>query len=226
MTDALPDTPTPVLRSVLVDDVYERLKAWIIDQIHEPGVRVNIDAAARSLAVSPTPVREALVRLESDGFVVKVPSKGYSVTPPLRPPEVDELFEFRGLVEPWAAERAASRIDDEGRRRLAAEMATVDAAPAGRAYEDFRELVEHDMRLHDLILELGGNETVRTAHARTHCHLHLFRLGYGEPMGTDALSEHARIVAAVSAGDTAAAGAAMRQHLDSSHARIVAARAR
>lgn len=57
---------TPVRRSTLGGDVYESLKALIMEHTLTPRDRVNIDAVARDLEVSPTPVREALARLESE----------------------------------------------------------------------------------------------------------------------------------------------------------------
>ena len=68
-------------RNVLADDVYELVKAMVMDHVIRPGARVSIDGLARELAVSPTPVREALARLESDGLVLKEPLKGYRATP-------------------------------------------------------------------------------------------------------------------------------------------------
>ena len=210
-------------RQPLVDDVYESLKAWVMDHVVEPGSRVNIDAVARELGVSPTPVREALVRLEAEGVVVKEPSRGYSISPPLTSQQLDELYELRLLIEPWAAGQAAARVDDDAERRLRDELATCPEAPAADAYETYRAIVAHDERFHDLVLELAGNDIVRTAFSRTNCHLQVFRLHYGRGMGTLALREHAAIVDAIAAGRRRDAREAMRQHLVSARDRLQAA---
>jgi len=68
-------------RQILTDGVYEAVKELVMDQHIEPRSRVNIDKLARDLGVSPTPVREALARLESDGLVIKEPLRGYSIAP-------------------------------------------------------------------------------------------------------------------------------------------------
>jgi DNA-binding transcriptional MocR family regulator len=65
---------------VLVDDVHEAIKSMIMDGEIPPGARVSIDGLARQLSVSPTPVREALARLESAELVVKEPLRGYRTT--------------------------------------------------------------------------------------------------------------------------------------------------
>lgn len=204
----------------LVDDVYERLKAWVMDGVVAAGMRVNIDAAARDLDVSPTPVREALVRLEAEGFVVKQPARGYSVTPTLTAAELEDLYELRLLLEPWGASRAAARITPSAVARLRAEIDSCPSAPADDGYETYRAIVAHDQRFHDLVLELAGNDQVRAAFARTNCHLHVFRLHYGRGMGNQALAEHEAIVAAVAAGSRRAAEVAMRDHLTRARDRL------
>src|SRR3712207_4453999 len=98
-------------RQLLGDTVYEAVKALVMDDVLAPGERVSIDRLARELAVSPTPLREALARLESDGLVRKEAMRGYSVAPLLTAREVAELYELRLLLEPWAARRAAERAD-------------------------------------------------------------------------------------------------------------------
>src|SRR5215475_12961989 len=101
---------TPVHRSTLGEDVYESLKSLIMEHALAPQERVNIDAVARELEVSPTPVREALARLESEGLVRKRPLAGYTVSPLLSREEFTDMFDMRLLLEcaaaRWAAERA------------------------------------------------------------------------------------------------------------------------
>ncbi len=214
---SLPARPT---RAALVDDVYEAIKGWIMDSVREPGVKANIDALARSLEVSHTPVREALARLAAEGFVVKEPSRGYTVTPPLDAAQVADLYEFRLLLEPWAAGRAAFRSDAETERRLLAELATCPEAPDADTYEAYRAIAAHDERFHDLVLELAGNDEARRAFAGTNCHLHIFRLSYGRGMGMRALHEHRVVADAIIAGDDVASSAAMELHLTRSRDRI------
>jgi DNA-binding GntR family transcriptional regulator len=207
-------------RQVLADDVYEAIKGLIMDHLIEPGARVNIDAVARELEVSQTPVRESLARLEADGLVTKLPLRGYSVAPLLTRRELEELFQLRLLIEPWGAAQAARHADDEGVQRLRAELASLDEAPGGAGYEQYKAMTAHDTRFHDLVLELSGNDAVRAAFDRTHCHLHLFRLHYGSGIGGAALVEHRAVVASVAAGDSRGAQRAMKQHLEASRERL------
>ncbi|MEU0572609.1 GntR family transcriptional regulator [Nonomuraea sp. NPDC005983] len=201
-------------RSVLTADVYESVKSLIMDGELAPGTRVNIYAVARLLDVSQTPVREVLSALESEGLVTKEPLRGYSVAAVLTSGQVADLYQLRLLLEPWAAARAAERVDAEVAERVRAELTSVPNAPQGTRYHDYHGIQAHDARFHDLIAELSGSPAVRESLARTHSHLHLFRLDYkGRRHGDPTLAEHARVVDAVLAGSPDEAEAAMRAHL-------------
>jgi DNA-binding GntR family transcriptional regulator len=208
-----------VLPGRLVDDVHEAIKARIMDHAIAPGERVSIDGLARELGVSPTPVREALARLESAQLVVKEPLRGYRTTPLLTPGQLADLYRFRLLIEPWAAATAAERADAPGRARLAAELAAADA-PESDTYAAYRAFSAHDARFHLLLAQLAGSDQVRDAFQRTNWHLHIYRQYYDRGIGPQALAEHRRITDAVLAGDPAGAGEAMRAHLEASHARL------
>lgn len=214
-------------RRVLADEVYASLTALIMDHTIAPDARLNIDALARDLAVSPTPVREALARLESDGLVVKEPLRGYRTTAVLTSGELAEVFEFRELVEPWAAGRAARRrgVDD-----VAALRAELEAAPAaavsatrGSDYAHYAALAQHDHRFHTMLLALAGNDVALAAFERTRAHLHQFRYAFRTSMTTRAIDEHHAVVDAVEAGDARAARFAMAAHLRAAHDRIIRA---
>ncbi|MEI6039696.1 MAG: GntR family transcriptional regulator, partial [Actinomycetes bacterium] len=173
---APPKTKRSPRRSVLSDEIYDMIKAMIFEHEIAPGSRVNIDALAVELQVSQTPVREALARLESDGLIAKEPLKGYTATNLLSMEEFNDLFQFRLLIEPWAAEQAAIKIDSTGKTALKGEMQSAKAALKFRVDDQFQALTEHDARFHTLIAHISGSSSVASAFERTHCHLHLFRL--------------------------------------------------
>jgi len=200
-------------RQMLADDVHEAIKALIMDHVIPPGARVSIDGLARQLGVSPTPVREALARLESAELVVKEPLRGYRTSPLLTREQLDDLYGFRLLIEPWAAARAAEHADAGGRERLDAEMGSC-TTPSDDTYDSYKALAAHDTRFHVLVAELAGSAQVRRAFERTHCHLHIFRLHYDRGLGERTLEEHRRITRAVLDRDPVGAEAAMRDHLE------------
>src|SRR5260370_36556607 len=100
-------------RSVLADEIYEILKSKLMDNVVEPGSRLSIDGLARDLGCSPTPIREALARLESDGLVAKRAHYGYTAALLIDAQSFAELFRMRLRLEPacasWAAQAATPR---------------------------------------------------------------------------------------------------------------------
>ena len=102
----------PIVRpSGLAEEVYRRIRADIMSLKLPPDTRVSVDSLARELGVSQTPIREALSMLEANGLVSKRHLAGYATSPRMDRAQLDELFEFRLLIEPHAARKAAA--DDE-----------------------------------------------------------------------------------------------------------------
>jgi DNA-binding GntR family transcriptional regulator len=208
-------------RQVLADGVYEQIRTLIMDDGIAPGDRVNIDDVARQLAVSGTPVREALARLESEGLVSRLPLRGYRVTELLTREEVDDLYGLRLLLEPPSAADAARAMTDAHAAVLQQELLSCPAAPAGSDYEGYKALTAHDARLHALVLSVAGNAAVERAFARTHCHLHFFRLSYNRPSGEQTIREHRELVEVLVAGRPAEAKRAMTRHLETARDRLL-----
>ncbi|MDQ6754238.1 MAG: GntR family transcriptional regulator [Actinomycetota bacterium] len=204
---------------VAASEVYSALRQSILDGDIAPGTRINIDAVSRRLGVSQTPVREALLRLEGDNLLVSYPGRGYSTTPLLSVAELRSLFEFRLLVEPWAARSAAVDRLSNPSAALQWELEALERQidDTGNVRQD---LVAHDARFHDMILASAGNQVVQQAYAQTHCHLHLFRLYPADEEGRITLQEHRKIRNAIAASDPAAAEEAMSAHIRSSYHRF------
>lgn len=218
-----PPTASDATRTkVAAGGVYAALRQSILDGEITPGTRINIDAVSRRLGVSHTPVREALQRLEGDNLLRYYPSRGYSTTPLLSLAELRSLFEFRLLVEPWAARSAAvERLSNPG-AALRAELSALERQvddPANLR----QDLWAHDARFHDLILESAGNEIVQQAYLQTHCHLHMFRLYPADLDGRVTLTEHQGIRDAIAARDPRAAEEAMSEHIRNSFYRFARA---
>lgn len=226
--------------SVLSDESYTKIKEMIVTYEISPGSRINIDALSRRFKTSQTPIREALARLESEGLTKKEPLKGYSATNLLTLDEFQDLFQFRLLIEPWAAEQAAQRITSEGKRILKLEMSSAKKSLNQKNVDEFKSLTEHDARFHNLVAQLSGSKSVESAFERTHCHLHLFRLFmahrlhliennsrasfvegffeqyYQNGSGQLAIIEHGAIAHAILDGDFNAARLNMHSHIQSS----------
>jgi len=200
-------------RQPLTDDVYDVLVDMLMNHSLGPGVRLNIDAVARTLGVSPTPVREALARIEATGLVHKAPRRrGYTVAPLITHDELRSLIDFRLLIEPAAAAAAAERASSE-------EAAALQAfARSGGVGDDDPAVNRLDMiydaTFHDMVAELTGNPWLRQSLAQLRSHLHMYRLYYHAHQAAATSSEHLAIADAIGNRDPDGAAAAMRAHLD------------
>ncbi|GAA1612057.1 GntR family transcriptional regulator [Actinoplanes couchii] len=205
-----------IRRSVLSDDVHESLKSLILDHRLAPEDRLNIDALARELQVSPTPVREALARLESEGLVRKRPLAGYTVSPLLTRDEFTQMFDMRMVLEGPAARWAARHATADQRAAVATEAALPFPEPSGPEHALF---TARDARFHDLVAVGAANPLLRDAITRLHAHLHIHRLYFPYSETGSTVGEHQRVAAAVEAGDPDAAETAMLAHLTAARAR-------
>lgn len=204
-----------VQRSVLADQVYTEILARLMDGKLESGDPLSIDGTARDLGVSPTPVREALARLEATGMVVRAALRGYRVAPVLSHDELLDLMDARLLIEGRAAELACQHADEAFLAKLESSIDDLRQAPNGPHFSDYRSYWEADERFHRTIAEQTGNRFLMGAYNSLGGHVHRFRLfgGTGVRDARSAIAEHTQIVAAMRRGDTAEARAAMAGHI-------------
>lgn len=214
----------PVSRQVLADHVYEELLAWLMDGRLEPGAAVSIDGTARELDVSPTPVREALARLEHTGMVRRVALKGYRVAPVFTREDFGELMEARLAIEPVNARLACSRITSDGLADLREAVKDLETAPRGPSFAEFRDYLEADERFHKLIAEQSGNQFMLSAYNALGGQVQRFRLfgGVGITDAEQAIAEHRAVLEAMASGDPEQAAAAMADHVHKVRARAIA----
>lgn len=106
---------------------YRIIRERILDGTYRPGHRLVIDQLARELGVSPLPVREAIRRLEAEGWVVFRPNAGARVAP-LDPDQWEAVMAVLAVLEGTATVLAAPGIDAEDRARLRAVNARMERA--------------------------------------------------------------------------------------------------
>jgi DNA-binding GntR family transcriptional regulator len=196
--------------SGLAEEVYRRIRADIMSLKLPPETRVSVDSLARELGVSQTPIREALSMLEANGLVSKRHFAGYATTPRMTRAQLDELFEFRLLIEPYAARKAAEMMPQAELGLLA----SGEAAPSHDAFADM------DTDFHRLIARGAGNHLIADALARLHVHVHIFRACFRREIAEEAVDEHDAIITAIKTRDGGAAEAAMRRHIERSYGRL------
>ncbi|TCO40520.1 DNA-binding GntR family transcriptional regulator [Kribbella antiqua] len=211
-------------RLVLRDRVYDALIDLLISGRVTPGQALRIEHLANLLEVSPTPVREALAKIEATGLVTRVAQKGYRVAPLLAEPQMSELIDARELVELGAMELISGELDqlvpqlEAAQQRHEAAARHLAALPPGdpAVMTRQREYFEADWDFHLAILRHSRNRYVLQMAEGLGGHLHRRRQGVvvGVNDTQFAVREHAAILAGFQQGDVQAAIAAMRTHME------------
>jgi len=206
-----PEADRPIARPPgLADEVYRRLRADIMSLKLPPDSRVSVDSLARELGVSQTPIREALSMLEANGLVSKRHFAGYATSPRMDRAQLDELFEFRLLIEPHAACKAAEMMRED-------DIALLASGESAVSHDGFADM---DSEFHRLIAQGARNHLIADSLARLHIHIHIFRSCFRTEIAEEAVHEHDVIIAAIRARDGTAAEAAMRRHIELSYGRL------
>lgn len=211
---------TTLSRPTLGEEVYEVLLSQLISLKIPPEKRISVDALVRELGVSQTPIRAALIRLESEGLVVRRPNAGYSAAPMPTGRKFEEIYEVRLLLEPHAAAQAARAADREGvdaLRELSNAMDELQVRDAASGYGQFAIL---DAKFHARLWELAGNALIANTLALLYTHMHLFRLRFHSAVARDAVQEHMAVIHAIQEGNPQAAAAAMERHVVASRDRV------
>jgi len=221
-----PDLEMPQLRPIrprgLRDDVYDALLDMLTSGSFEPNSPLTIDGLARYLAVSQTPVREALARLEDTGLVRRMANRGYRVAPPMSAAQMSELIEARLIMETSALDRAMSRnlpgLVADLETSFAANIEAADRLDAEGAMSDRAAIWNYyhrDWDFHQTILNHCGNRYINRSVNSLGFSVHLMRQtsGTGKVDAPTAIGEHQTIFDAVRSGDKAAAIHAMTHHL-------------
>jgi DNA-binding GntR family transcriptional regulator len=210
-------------RTVLGDEIYELIKSRLMDNLVEPGSRLSIDGLARDFGCSPTPVREALARLESDGLVVKRAHHGYTVSPLMNAKSFDELFRVRLLLEPAAASWAAATATRSQVRNLEDLVAEMEEPVKGASYDNYKQFAAQDAAFHLAVASASGVDLIVDILERIRPHSQLYRLYYENGIATDTVLEHQKVVDAVASHDADTASYAMTVHLQAARGRLTSA---
>jgi DNA-binding GntR family transcriptional regulator len=147
----------------MVDDVYSTLLLAIVEARLGAGTPLSQNKLASHMGVSRTPVREALLRLERDGLVQRLPESGFAVAT-ITVDEVNEACDLLHLLDTYVYQRAAenlSREDLDGILALASSL--VDSAESG----DASAWREADQRYHAVVMEAAHNRFVAEALQQT-----------------------------------------------------------
>lgn len=204
-------------RSLLADQVKDRLLERILSGVYLPHSRIVETQIAREMQTSQAPVREALRALEALGVVEITPFKGARVRRPARR-EIVEAYAVRLALESLAVRLAVPRLTDADLAELANYCDAMQvAAHAG----DGHGVAAADARFHARILEIADNRTLHTVWTSLEPYLRTYItlvVRGADPQWSADL--HGPILAALQHRDVDEAVAALTQHFEKASANL------
>jgi DNA-binding GntR family transcriptional regulator len=209
-------------RRDLEDRVYAALRQKILTRELEPGTVLTIRQVAQALEVSPTPVRDALRRLQADGLVRERGRLGAEVVG-LSAHDIVELFGVRSALETYAGRIAALRRPAgvlDGLREI---MELFPTTFVDNQYTDYERFSTLDARFHMLIIEAAENDWLRRMYESLHVHIHIarFHIGDNDQRPLADLREHAAIVQALEEGNPETMAQALNVHISTVRDRLL-----
>ena len=210
----------PLQRPVpLRQSVYDALIDLIVGGDLPPGQHMVETDLARQLGVSRQPIREALHRMEAEGWVDLRPSQGAFVHVPTDS-EVDELLDVRALLEAETARLAAASTgsDPQARPDRQTQLARLrEICREGEAAADageFGTAVAANNAFHAEIAAIGGNATLAELADIVGRRVQWYYRMVAPARGHGSWSEHAEMIEAIEAGDPDRAQALARRHTE------------
>ena len=201
----------PVQRPVpLRQSVYEALVELIVGGGLRPGQHLVESELARHLGVSRQPVREALHRLEAEGWIDLRPGQGAFVHVPTDR-EVDQLLDVRELLEGATARLAARAATPEA---VAALRSTWQRGVAAVESGDLAATVAANNDFHAAVAEVAGNAVLAQLSEIVGRRVRWYYRKVAPARGHESWSEHAELLAAIDAGDEDQAAALARVHTE------------
>lgn len=192
--------------------VFEVLREAIIDGKLKPGERLMEIQLAEELGVSRTPVREAIRKLELEGFLVIVPRKGAYVAG-ISLKDITDVFEVRAALEALAAGLAAERVTEEGLDELERSLVQISELSDSN---DLGSVVERDTSFHEVIYKASRNKCLVQIVSNLKDKIQRFRAAsLARPGRTKlAIHEHREIVEAIADRNVELAQTLAREHIE------------
>lgn len=181
--------------SSIEDRVYDEIKKMSINYLPKPGQRVNEIEVANQLGVSRTPVRQALSRLNTEGFVVFQPGEGFYIRG-LSQKEVVDLYELRKAIEFHAVKLSINQATDD---EIVALQKFISGHGLQSTNRTAQELVNLDEEFHERLVALSRNQELVRIIRNVNERIRFFRsIGIESILPSQRQKSHEAIVAAIS----------------------------
>ena len=198
------------LREVVCETLREAIRSGVL----KPGERLMEIQLADELGVSRTPVREAMRKLELEGYVIMLPRRGnYVATISFR--DINEVFEIRTTLDALASGLAAERITEEELEQLERLLVSIGENIETR---NMKKVVEDDMEFHDILYKASRNQRLVGIISNLREQMTRFRsmsMSYPGRL-KKTLEEHSRLVEAIAQRDVELAQKLAVEHMENS----------
>jgi DNA-binding GntR family transcriptional regulator len=200
-------------RGLLKERAYDEIKGHILRGELAPGTFIAERQLAARLGMSKTPVRSALERLESEGFISISPQQG-AIIRDLSINEIADQYEIRTAIETFVARSIAGRLSGDQVVRV---QANLEAQRANLDVGSVERGVALDEEFHTLFCEFLGNQEILRVMAQLSDKVHrvifqVFTLNASRMVGS--YEEHRGIAEAIIEGDQALASRRVEEHLN------------
>jgi DNA-binding GntR family transcriptional regulator len=216
-----PAAPDPAFRT-RADQVYAQLKRDVAEFSLVPGDRFTENEISERLGVSRTPVRQALFRLQQEGFVEVLFRSGWRVLP-FDFDQFEQLYDLRMVLETTAVHRLCEsdhRVD----RSLLEGLAGIWLVPVAQRSSDTVQVAQWDEAFHCALVAAAGNAEMARVHRDVTDRIRIRiirRLDFTKQPRIDATyDEHAKILKAIRANRGDQAAMLLRAHIETSQSEV------
>lgn len=210
----------PTVFRTRADEVYAQLKRDVADFILVPGDRFTENEISERLGVSRTPIRQALFRLQQEGFVEVLFRSGWRVLP-FDFDQFEQLYDLRMVLETTAVHRLCE-TDRHIDRGMLETLAGIWLVPAAQRSADMAQVAQWDEAFHCSLVAAAGNAEMARVHGDVTDRIRIIRrLDFTKQPRIDATyDEHAKILKAVRANRGDQAAMLLRAHIETSQAEV------
>ena len=172
-----------------------------------PGSSINLNAISRELGISKTPLRDALIQLEAEGFVSILPRRGILVNK-LTFQEIENIYQIIGTLEATVITAVFDNFTKSHIDKM--KQLNVNQITALKK-KDFDRYYRLNLDFHDVFLDLSDNETLKKIIKPLKQRLYDFpRRGYLEDWEKQHLDEHEKLIKAIAKGERQEAASVIR----------------
>ena len=211
---------TNVSAKSLAAAVYERIKGEIFDFCLLPGDRFTENELSERLGVSRTPVRQALFRMQQEGYVEVLFRSGWRVLP-FDFEQFEQLYDLRMVLETTAVQRLCSG-GERVNRALLEQLIAIWLVPVPERSADMAQVSRWDEEFHCSLLAAAGNAEMARVHRDVTDRIRIIRrLDFTKQARIDATyDEHAKILRAIQRKRGDQAALLLRAHIETSQREV------